>query len=630
MNSHSPTGDQNPSSRMPRLSKGQLAQELQLEQAARAAAEAESQRRGFLTDAGRLLLSSLEYEATLLELASMVVPALADHLIIRLVDDGAWGRIVVTHPSPAGAEFARELQERFPLDPTADRGGIYRVLQRGEPLFYPDITEGLVAGVHEDGDYLRVLQGLGVGSFILAPLVARGKLRGSVGFFMAGSARSYDSGDLALVQELATRIALAIENARLYREVESELAERRRAEAALRESEARFRMMADMAPVLIWMTGLDGMAHFFNKPWLEFTGRSSAEEEGEGWVEGLHPEDRELYLTAFLNAFEARRPLTMEYRLRHHGGEYRWILDHGVPRFTQEGEFAGFIGSCIDVTEQIEQRQALAESTAHLEELTAELEQTVEELELRREEADAARAAADEASRAKSRFLAVMSHELRTPLNAILGYSDLLEAEIAGPINAGQRQHLHRIQQSALHLLALINRLLSFSRIEAGKEEVELEPVNLAELARDAVALIEPQAVRQGLELRVNIPSAVAEVETDPGKVRQILLNLLSNAVKFTETGEVEFRMAMEGESVSFEVRDTGPGIPAAEHSRIFDAFTQADQTRTRKKGGTGLGLSVSRELARLLGGDITLESTPGEGSTFGVVLPVRARVQAR
>lgn len=621
-------GDRRPASRVPHLSKEQ---QLLLERAARAAAEEEARRRGFLTEAGRVLLSSLEYESSLQELARLVVPELADHFIVRLVDDGVWGRVVVTHPSPAGTEFARELQERYPPEvKAASAGGVYRVLRNGEPLWYAELSAEQIAAVQEDSDYLRVLQGLGVGSFILAPLVARGQLRGSIGFFSTDSGRRYGATDLALVQELATRVALSIDNVRLFRAAEAELLERRRVEAALRESEARFRIMADTAPVFIWMAGLDGLVHFFNKPWLEFTGRTSEEEEGEGWIDGLHPEDRDICLPIYLSAFQARRPVTLEYRLQRYDGEYRWIIDHGVPRFTADGEFAGYIGSCIDITEEIEQRQALTESAAHLEELTAELEQTVEELELRREEADAARELADEASRAKSRFLAVMSHELRTPLNAILGYSDLLDAEVAGPVNDGQRQQLHRIQQSALHLLALINKLLSFSRIEAGKEEAELESVDLAELARDAAALVEPQAARQGLELRVDIPASVVEVETDPGKVRQILLNLLSNAVKFTEAGEVEFRMAMAGEAVVFTVRDTGLGIPEAEHSRIFDAFAQADQTRTRKNGGTGLGLSVSRELARLLGGEITLQSAPGEGSTFRVEFPARARAAAR
>lgn len=600
--------------------------ELLDEQSARVAAEAAAVRMRTLTEVDRLLLSSLDNAAILREVAGVAVPALADHCVIRLLDDGEWGRIALAHPAPEGEHFAVQLQRRFPLYRDAV-GGVHHVLRMGEPLLYSEIDESAIAAAREDREYLLVLRELGIRSAILAPLVARGRLRGSIALFSSTSGYRYGAADLIFLQDLATRLALSLDNARLYREAELELAERRRAEAALRESEARFRVMADMAPVLIWMSDLDGSYHFFNKPWLEFTGRRPEEESGEGWLEGVHPEDRVRYLTAYQRAYKARLPIVTEYRLRHHSGEYRWVLDHGVPRFTPEGEFAGYIGSCIDIHEQVEQRQALAGNAAHLEELTAELEQTVEELELRREEADAARAVADEASRAKSRFLAVVSHELRTPLNAILGYSDLLDAEVAGPINAGQRQQLLRIQQSALHLLGLINKVLTFSRIEAGKEELALEQVDLVALARDTVALMEPQAARQGLGLLVSIPDEMLEVETDPGRVRQILLNLLSNAIKFTEQGEVEIGLEVEGEVAVFRVRDTGPGIPSAEQERIFEAFTQGDETRTRKKGGTGLGLSVSRELARLLGGEIELESRPGEGSIFRVRLPLRTRV---
>lgn len=618
MNSNSPAEDRDSAKKKP----PPLRERLRIEQEARATAEATAVRMRLLADTDRILLSSLDTEVTLKELATLLVPTLADYCVFRLVDEGEWGRIALAHPVAAGTDFAEQLQQRFPIYRDAV-GGVHRVLQSGEPLHYETIDDSAIELAGEDREYLQVLRELGITSAILAPLIARGRLRGSLGLFMADSEHRFNLTDLALLKDLATRIALALDNSCLYREVERELMERRRAEAALRESEARFRLMADMAPVLIWMSNLDGLAHFFNKPWLEFTGRSSEEESGEGWLAGVHPEDTEVYQASYLAAFERREPFALEYRLRRHDGEYRWILDHGVPRFDANGEFAGYIGSCIDITPQIEQRRILTENARVLEELTAELEQSVEELELRREEAEAARAAADEANRAKSKFLAVMSHELRTPLNAILGYSDLLEAEVAGRINDGQRQQIQRIQQSALHLLELINRLLSFSRIEADREEVTLERVDLAGLARDAAALIEPQAAEQGLELRVVVPDDVVLADTDPGKVRQMLLNLLSNAVKFTEEGEVEFMMTVRDEEVLFVVRDTGSGIPKEDHQRIFEAFAQADQTRTRRRGGTGLGLSVSRELARLLGGDIEVESAPGVGSTFTIRLPM-------
>jgi PAS domain S-box-containing protein len=601
-------------------------QQLMVEQSARIAAEAAAVRMSALTDVGRVLLSSLDHDSTLRELVPILVPALADQVIIRLVDGEGWGRIVVPAPDLPGRTFADLLQARYPMDDELS-GGVHHVLRTGESLHYSEISDGGIATAAEDSAYLRVLQELGVTSFILAPLTARGHLLGSIGLFMTESGRSYDEMDLAFAEDLAARIALALDNARLYRDAEQEIAERRRAEAAQHESEMRFRVMADNAPVLIWMSDPDGNAYFFNKPWLDFTGRTKEEESRQGWLEGVHQEERQRYLTVYLRAYETRSPIIMEYRLRRWDGEYRWILDHGEPRMTPDGEFAGYVGSCIDITDQINQREALVETASQLEELTAELEQTIEELEVRREEADLARAAADEANRAKSRFLAVMSHELRTPLNAILGYGDLLDAEVAGPISSGQRQHLYRIRQSALHLLDLINKLLSFSRIEAGKEELSLERVDLAALARDAVALVAPQAEKQGLELLIGIPESTVEAETDAGKIRQILLNLLSNAVKFTERGEVEFRMLVEQETISFAVRDTGAGVPLNEQERIFEPFTQTDETRTRRKGGTGLGLSVSRELARLLGGEISIESVLDQGSTFTVLLPIAARI---
>ena len=233
-----------------------------------------------------------------------------------------------------------------------------------------------------------------------------------------------------------------------------------------------------------------------------------------------------------------------------------------------------------------------------------------------------ARVAAEEANRAKSAFLAVMSHELRTPLNAIVGYRDLLDSEVAGPITDQQRAHLARIDAGARQLITLIDQVLSFSRIEAGKEKVAHESTDLTSLVRETAALLEPTARKKGLDVVVALPDAPVMLDTDTSKVRQILLNLLSNAVKFTERGNVGMNLTALDSAVVVRVSDTGIGIDPADLKRIFEPFEQVDNSATRQQGGTGLGLPVSRELALLLGGDISVESVPGRGSVFSLVLP--------
>jgi PAS domain S-box-containing protein len=230
--------------------------------------------------------------------------------------------------------------------------------------------------------------------------------------------------------------------------------------------------------------------------------------------------------------------------------------------------------------------------------------------------------AASTANRAKADFLAVMSHELRTPLNAILGYTELLEMGVPQPLPAESRRPVERIGASARHLLQIIEQILAFSRLDVGREEVQPVEVDVVELARDAAALIQPLSEQKGLRFTISLPSRAIVIRTDPGKLRQILLNLLSNAIKFTEAGSVGLSVVDARNRVNLRVRDSGIGIPAAQLELIFEPFWQGDRVLTRASGGTGLGLSVTRQLAELLGGEVRVESQPGEGSTFNVQLP--------
>jgi two-component system CheB/CheR fusion protein len=241
------------------------------------------------------------------------------------------------------------------------------------------------------------------------------------------------------------------------------------------------------------------------------------------------------------------------------------------------------------------------------------------------EELREAKRVAEQASQVKSQFLAVMSHELRTPLSGMIGFADLLETGVLGPTNEKQREALARIRTGSWHLASIIEEILSFSRVEAGKEEVHYGEADLAEAAREVVEMLQAQAESKGLTLRLEGADSALVCETDRVKVRQILLNLTGNALKFTQTGSVVVRLERSGTAwIELQVRDTGPGIRPEDQDRIFEPFTQVDGSHTRSAPGTGLGLAISRDLARLLGGDVSVESAPGEGSRFTVRLPLQ------
>jgi signal transduction histidine kinase len=240
-----------------------------------------------------------------------------------------------------------------------------------------------------------------------------------------------------------------------------------------------------------------------------------------------------------------------------------------------------------------------------------------------RMEAEQARARADDANRAKTEFLAVMSHELRTPLNAIAGYAELLEIGIHGPLNDSQREAVARIQRSERHLLALINDVLNFAKLDAGHVDIELGPVPVHETLAALEALVAPQVRAKGLDYAYAPCAADVTIEADPEKVRQILLNLLSNAIKFTDGGgRIVVTCTIEDDVVRLHVTDTGVGIPPDKLERIFEPFVQLQPGRTRTREGTGLGLAISRDLARAMHGEVAVESTVDVGSTFTLTLP--------
>ena len=275
---------------------------------------------------------------------------------------------------------------------------------------------------------------------------------------------------------------------------------------------------------------------------------------------------------------------------------------------------------------ELESQAAELEATAaELEAANAELEEQAVELEEQRDAANSSRVDAEQANAAKSRFLSVMSHELRTPLNAITGYVDLIDAAVHGPVTNEQREDIRRIKRAVAQLTSIINDILNFAKLEAGEVRFELGPLHMHDTLINAVALMEPLAAAKGIRFLAVPCDPNILAWADRERVQQVVLNLLSNAVKYTPPGgEVGITCTEESNMIYIRVSDTGRGIAAADLERIFDPFVQLLTATHSPSEGVGLGLAISRDLARGMGGDITVESRFGEGSVFEFTLPLR------
>ena len=366
--------------------------------------------------------------------------------------------------------------------------------------------------------------------------------------------------------------------------LEREIERRKAAEEELRD------FIDNAVEGLHWVGG-DGTILWANRAELEMLGYSPEEYIGKNIVE-FHAE-RPVIDDILARLSRGEELHEYESRLKCKNGEVRDVTINSNVRW-ENGRFSHTRCFTRDITERKRNEEAL---------LRAKKE-------------------AERANKVKSDFLAVMSHELRTPLNGIIGYQDLLAEEVGGPLTTSQRVYLDRIKVGADQLVGLIDQVLSLSRIEAGTEQIDLGIVETGAAVAQAVAMVAPVAARKRIELVVDVPDDEVMCQTDRAKLNQILLNLLSNAVKFTSTGSVAARVRRSGGCVEIEVTDTGIGIAEDDHGRIFDPFVQLDSSSTRKHGGAGLGLSVSRNLARLMGGEITVRSAAGDGSTFTLRVP--------
>src|SRR5579862_7518037 len=379
-------------------------------------------------------------------------------------------------------------------------------------------------------------------------------------------------------------------NYAIYRDI----TERKRGEERLRESEERFQAMADKAPVLIWMTGTDGLCNYFNKPWLEFTGRTLEQEVGIGWTEGVYPDDVQGCFDTFLPAFHARKPFRMEYRLKRADGEYRWVIESGIPRYTGAGEFAGYIGSNIDITDL---KRA-----------------DVERQRLRQLEADLAHI---NRVSMMGELAASLGHELKQPIAAALTNAKTCVRWLRRdtPDVAEGCEAALRMINDATRAAEVIDRIRSLYRRDTSDREL----LDVNEIIREMIVLLHDKADRNSISIRTELDSGLPLVTADRVQLQQVLMNLILNGIEAMNDGRGELILASKRNDdgqLLVSVRDSGIGLPTGGMDRIFEAFF------TTKAQGTGMGLSISRRIIESHGGSLWACANTGRGATFQFTLP--------
>ena len=617
-------------------------------------------RTAFLAEASSLLGISLEVEDTLQTITRHCVPFLADYCSVdRLDEDGEIRRVASAHVDPEKEQLVLDVWHRYPYR-VSERVGVPEVMRTGAAILVPSFPDDAIAEFARDEEHLALLRRLDPRSYICVPLVARGRAFGAISLVCSDSGRRYTAGDLETAEELARRAGNAVDNARLY---DAE----KQASAAAHEAARRLRFLAEASALL-------GSSLEFERT-LTSIARLAVPDIADWCAVDLVRDDGRVETLAIAHADPRKVDWARALRERYpvdpngHTGVAR-VLRSGRAERVETITDEMLVAAAID-EEQLSiirevglQSQMIvplvargrtlgaislvaAESGVHFseadlalaEELARRAAIAIDNARLFRE-AEGARADAVSANKAKSDFLATMSHEIRTPINAVLGYSELLELGLSGPLTEEQRNQITRIRSSTRHLLGLVNEVLDLAKIESGTLRVDRAWALAGDTVDAALTLVRPQAAARKIVISERCEGLrESPYLGDEHRVRQVLTNLLANAVKFTDPGgKITVTCATTDEPpasvslplgkpfVAIRVSDTGIGIAPDHLARIFEPFTQGEDSDfnpyTRERSGTGLGLAISRQLAQLMDGEITVESTVGAGSVFTLWVP--------
>jgi PAS domain S-box-containing protein len=547
---------------------------------ARGSAEDAGSRQAFLAEAGAVLVSSLDYHTTLASVARLSVPRIADWCAVDVVEeDESVRRLAVAHTDPAKIELAWQISRLYPPRPD---DVIPRVLRTGHPERGLEISEEMLRAATRDEEHLRMIRQLGLTSFMVLPMVARGRILGVITLVTAESGRRFGPLDMSVADDLAHRAAMAVDNARLYGNA---MRDRAAAEAALRalaESEERFRSLSTCSPVGKLMADVEGHCTYTNPRCQAICGFQEREALGDGWTRFIYPADREAVMEDWREVVRTGGEFSREFRFQRPGGSVRCVHMRSAPMLSSMGEPIGHAATLEDITES---RMAADELRRYNEEL--------------------------------QRFAYVASHDLKEPLRMVTTYTQMLAKRYAGRLDTDADEFVGFVVDGANRMRTLIDDLLAYSRVINQRGEM-VRPTD-----SDAIldwVLLNLQAAIQESEAEIH-RAPLPVVPVDRVQIGQLLQNLIGNAIKYRskERPRIDIGAKRNGSEWIFSVKDNGIGIDPAYWERIFGVFKRL---HGKEYAGTGIGLAICKKIVESHGGRIWVESDLGRGATFYFTLP--------